>query len=315
MDVALLFFLPLLGGYFFVRSFIVTRYKTSHEETGQVYYRAALTGFWLAVAAAVLHGSLENGSPAYAALTGKIRVEFLVPLFDKSESGAVATSPEHERAVAANLVRSRVVLVCAWAFALGLTAPIWNLLAYTVLWVAHRTVLGFDRLVRRFGWRPGAPRITLVERLIRRSITDDLERVLYEAMVHVEPVQVSLDNSKVYVGIVHSIDPVGPAKHFTMQPLMSGGRDGGGREVRYTSFYDRIIKTVTAAEPARKIELLRRFQIVVPLGRIVTASGFDMAAFKEFELERSRADAAPVKPRSAWLRALLAAFTQPRRDA
>jgi hypothetical protein len=177
-----------------------------------------------------------------------------------------------------------VALTCAWGFVLGLTAPLWNLLARAV---AHLGFRGLEWILRRWGWQSRNPRISPIERLNRRAITDDLERLLYETMVHGELLQVSLDNNKVYVGIVRSVDPVGPAKHFTMQPLMSGGRDGTAREVNYTSFYDRIIRIVTDSEPARRVELLRRFQIVVPLSRIVTASGFDMAAYREFELARS----------------------------
>ena len=129
--------------------------------------------------------------------------------------------------------------------------------------------------------------MSAIERLNRRAITDELERLLYESMVHGELIQLSLDNSKVYVGLVRSVDPIGPAKHVTLQPLISGGRDAAaGRDVEYTSYYDQVMRKVTAAEPRRRKELLRRFQIVVPLARIVTAAGFDMAAFREFAAHR-----------------------------
>ena len=228
--------------------------------------------------------------------------EVLAPLFDKSDPPA-RDEPDAARIrrETASALRSRVALVCLWGFVLGLTAPVWNRVARWVLWLAQAASRGVEWILRRLGWQLRNPRLAFIERLNRRAITDDLERLLYETMVHGELIQVSLDNNKVYVGIVRSVDPVGPAKHFTMQPFMSGGRDAADRDVRYTSFYDRVIRTVTASEPARRAELLRRFQIVVPLARIVTASGFDMAAYREFEAAR------PIKKsevRVGWLAAL-----------
>lgn len=287
MDLALLFFLPLLGGYFFVRRFILTRYATAHEETSKVYYRAALAGCLLALLGGLLHASLVARSGDYAALARDAQAHVLAPLLEKAGGATPQTAAERARQEAAAKVRSMVALTCAWGFVLGLTAPLWNLLARAVLGVANLGFRGLEWILRRWGWQSRNPRISPIERLNRRAITDDLERLLYETMVHGELIQVSLDNNKVYVGIVRSVDPVGPAKHFTMQPLMSGGRDGTAREVNYTSFYDRIIRIVTDSEPARRVELLRRFQIVVPLSRIVTASGFDMAAYRKFELARS----------------------------
>lgn len=287
MDLALLFFLPLLGGYFFVRTFILTRYATAHEEPSKVYYRAALAGCVLALLGALLHASLVTRSATYAALARDAQVNVIAPLFEKGEVGTPQTATDHERREVAAKVRAMVALTCVWAFCLGLGALLCNLLVSAMLGLVHLSSRVIESILRRWGWQPRNPPISPIERLNRRAITDDLERLLYQTMVHGELIQVSLDNNKVYVGIVRSVDPVGAAKHFTMQPLMSGGRDSAAREVKYTSFYDRIIRKVTDSEPIRSKELLRRFQIVIPLSRIVTASGFDMAAYRQFELARS----------------------------
>ncbi len=39
MDVTLLFFLPLIGGFLFVQWFFVTRYRAARQETQRLYYQ------------------------------------------------------------------------------------------------------------------------------------------------------------------------------------------------------------------------------------------------------------------------------------
>jgi hypothetical protein len=289
MDLALLFFMPLLGGYFFVRKCVLTRYRSAHAETSQIYYQAALVGCLLAAAGALTHLMLTTHSADYAAITKDANAHLIEPLLDKGDSASTADALTIERRAKAARARATVALTCVWAFALGLTAPLWNLVVRLAIELVYLPYLALVGLLRLFGWQRGSPPMSATERLNRRAITDELERLLYETMVHGELVQLSLDNSKVYVGLVRSVDPIGPAKHVTLQPLVSGGRDASGRDVQYTTYYDKVMRTVIAADPRRKQELLRRFQVVVPLGRIVTASGFDMAAFGEFSALRTPA--------------------------
>ena len=138
MDLALLFFLPLLGGYFFVRTFILTRYATAHEEPSKVYYRAALAGCVLALLGALLHASLVTRSATYAALARDAQVNVIAPLFEKGEVGTPQTATDHERREVAAKVRAMVALTCVWAFCLGLGALLCNLLVSAMLGLVHR---------------------------------------------------------------------------------------------------------------------------------------------------------------------------------
>ena len=288
LDLALLCFLPLLGGFLFVRGFLLTRYSTAREETARVYYRAAMFGAVLATVGLLAHNELRRAVPAYHALALQTETNIVTPLLAKpaAPAPAVATPSAPAAEVAAARVRAWIFWACTWGFLLGAATPVFNALTRILLWLVNALAIGAVALMRQFGWRPRGPLLSPIERLNRRAITDELERLLYEAMLRADSVQVSLDNQKVYVGIVTSIDPVGPAKHFTLQPLMSGGRNGDDRDVVYTSFYDKVIQAVQQAAPAQGEALLRRMALVVPIARVVTASGFDFDAFKRFSLAR-----------------------------
>ena len=286
MDLALIFFLPLLGGYVFIRSFVLTRYRSAREEISRVYYRAALAGCILAALGGWLHGHLQVTSVDYRALLLNLDTKVLAPLLDKADAPPSADAATNAKRADATRARSLIAMVCVWGFVLGLATPLWNGLLRLLLLIAHGAGIVVVALLRRSGWQM-RPMLSPLEWLNRRSITDELERLLYVAMVRTDPLQVSLDNNKVYVGVVTSIDPVGPAKHFTMQPMMSGGRNSNDRDVIYTSFYDKIIAQVQNTAPAQREELLRRFSLVVPLARIVTASGFDFDAYKRFAMARA----------------------------
>lgn len=300
MDLALLFFLPLLGGYFFVRSFVLTRYQVAHEDTGRTYYRAALAGLGLAVVATLLHIWTERSWPDYAALVRDAQSKLIGPMIEKADAAAVPASAPASWPQAGVRVRATVVLICVWALLLGLLAvPLLNALVRAVMAAidAPRRLLEF--IAKRLGYTPRTPRVSAIERLNRRAITDELEGFLYDALLHGELVQVTLDNHKVYVGVVRTLDPIGPAKHFTMQPFMSGGRDASNRDVLYTTHYDRITKEAfEAAGVARREQVSKRFRLIFPLARLVSVSGFDLAAYRQFELARLAAQ--PVRPRTDW---------------
>jgi hypothetical protein len=95
---------------------------------------------------------------------------------------------------------------------------------------------------------------------------------------------VTLSNSKVYVGsVLESLDPGSPAKYFKIQPWMSGHRGEDGM-VQFNTFYDDILSAFQA-DPGKRAAV-ETFQLVIPIDKVLTASGFDVQAYERFLRER-----------------------------
>lgn len=261
MELALFFVLPLIGGFAFVTGFLLLRYKTGREDAQRLYYRAALFGVFLAFIAALAHEAALR-HPDYARFVASATTSVLAPLFEKDR---VATSVPLT-AAAAN-IRVEIGIVCIYAFLLGALTPLWNL---------------FLRLADYF-WAKFAPlrwRRSFLDRLNLAAITDQLEWLLAKSLFSASLIQVTLSNSKVYVGsVLESLDPRSPAKYFKIQPWMSGYRDDDGT-VQFNTFYDDILAAFE--QDASKRAAVETFQLVIPIDKVLTASGFDVDAYESF---------------------------------
>ncbi|HEY4068365.1 MAG TPA: hypothetical protein VGM74_15800, partial [Burkholderiaceae bacterium] len=74
-----------------------------------------------------------------------------------------------------------------------------------------------------------------------------------------------------------------PAKYFKIQPWMSGYRGADGT-VTFNTFYDEILADFEA-DPAHEAAI-ETFQLVIPIDKVLTASGFDVQAYERFLEER-----------------------------
>ena len=291
MDVALLFFLPLLGGFVFVRTSLLTRYAAAHVETGHVYYSASLSGLLFAVLGLVLHVLLAHTSYPYALLSRDLRLYLIEPLLAHGEGPWMPDHSQWGGPVDPRLeVRALLAFASLWGCALGLATPLWNLLlrAGTAAWDGLRRAT----LEAPAGGAGAArPFLTSIQRIHLATIKDSLERLLVRSMCEYAEILVTLDNAKVYVGYVVEFDPVGPARHVTLQPLMSGYRDAATREVRYTTFHSQVLREALQelGGAAGVRDMLQSFRIVIPIARITTVSGFDLEAFRRFDLAQEGA--------------------------
>ncbi len=271
MDLTLFFVLPLIGGFAFVTKLSLLRYKTGREEAQRLYYRAALYGVVLAIAAALLHEAAQRWSGPYAAFTRNAIATVLLPLLEKDRSTATLAL-----SAPAQAIRVELAIVCIYAFMLGALAPLWNLaLALAdALWVRVA---------------PPPLRRSFLDQLNLRAITDQLEKLLAQSLFSASLVQVSLSNSKVYVGsVLESLDPGSPAKYFKIQPWMSGYRGDDGT-VTFNTFYDEILADFEA-DPEHQAAI-ETFQLVIPIDKVLTASGFDVQAYERFLEERGAGNA------------------------
>lgn len=202
--------------------------------------------------------------PAYASGIRGLTADLVSPLLEKERSaGTLPVS------AVAQALKVQAVFACLWGFALGLATPLWNRLIRTLDWLWTRL--------------PG--RQSFLDRLNLNAITDQLERLITESLINKTLLQVTLNNAKVYVGSVReSLNPASPAKYFKIQPWMSGYRTPKDGRVDFNTFYDKVLAAVDQSDANG--EVAASFQLVIPIDKVVTASGFSLQAYEQFELDR-----------------------------
>lgn len=267
MDVALFFVLPLIGGFAFATQFSLLRYRTGREESQRLYYRAALYGVIFAGAGVFSHHAARVGFPSYNAFIDNVAAGVVLPLLEKERvSQAVPLSQ------AAAKARVELAAVCIYAFILGVLTPLWN-----------QVLRLLDFLWTRMPAATGQGRRSFLSALNRQAITDHLEGLLADALTAATPIQATLSNSKVYVGsVLESLDPASPAKYFKIQPWMSGHRSSDTGKVDFNTFYDSVLVGLDEEEAKRRATT---FQLVIPIDKVVSASGFDFDAYEQFAIE------------------------------
>jgi len=91
------------------------------------------------------------------------------------------------------------------------------------------------------------------------------------------PIIITLDNSKVYVGIVVKLAEPNESKGFNQEiaiiPIISGYRDKETHEVEFTTDYDQVSGN---------------FEIIIKQDKIVTASWFDFDVYTSFRNIKSK---------------------------
>ncbi|MGA2552362.1 MAG: hypothetical protein ABSF50_19625 [Burkholderiaceae bacterium] len=274
MDLALLFFLPLLGGFLFVVDFYGTRFKVARQETQRVYYKAAFCGVVLSIVGLVLHHQFQRQSDTYRDIAVFLRQHFVDPLLERPiPAGGPAPSAD---SIAA---RDELAFACLWGFFLGAAAPLYNVLIMVVDWAW--TYL-FARWV-------GLP--SLRQMINRSSIRDQFELLITDALIQANQVQVTLVNQKVYTGwVTQSVNPESQEKYIRLQPSLSGYRSKDTCQVEFTTNYGKFLEKET---DKRK---LRSFEVVIPIDKVISASGFDPKAYKALHHSAEEAQAPHEEP-------------------
>lgn len=267
MEISLFFVLPLISGFIFVSEFLPLRYRAARSETQRLYYYAALWGVVFSVLGGVIHYGLQAIWSKYATGIDVLYHGYLTPLLERPQSSSSASL-----SMKATTIRADVLVICVWALLIGLLTPVWNL-----------TLRVIDYVLVRFFFKGNAAKAPL-RALNRRAITDEIELLLAEAAPSQSPIQVTLSNSKIYVGtVIESRDPASTLESFRLQPMMSGYRDKDNGTVEYNTFYSNVLNALGAGTNS---VLARSFQIAIPLDKVVMISGFDLGAFNTFQQTR-----------------------------
>jgi hypothetical protein len=246
MDLAAVFLLSLLGGYFFAYLWKRTAYETRRAEGHHLYFRAAFCGVLLFATALCLRQCLLMLVSGYKTLDSSL-VEYVTPVL-KEENGVHAAELR---------VRAEWVLTSVYSLLIGpLAASVLNIV--TPRWWALERSVGVG----------------------------SLDRLLLNAQKAEMPVLLTLSSGKVYIGPVVSItDGAGtPTPTVTILPVFSGHRDGEGRMV-LTTDYDKVYADLErggAQQLGLPTDWQLHFHLAIRADTIVTASLFSPSIYARF---------------------------------
>jgi hypothetical protein len=112
-----------------------------------------------------------------------------------------------------------------------------------------------------------------------------LEQLLYESIIDVSQIQVTIDDGKVYTGWpVHIAARLSQSDtYLQILPLSSGYRDHLTKKIEITTHYDDVYEQLsTALKPEELGFVPEDFIKVIPISRIVVAGKFHPGAYTIF---------------------------------
>lgn len=134
--------------------------------------------------------------------------------------------------------------------------------------------------------------------MLRKLDANALERLFVDAQDRDQPVILTLNSNKVYVGLIQWTPPNPRSEDSFIQilPILSGYRKNETHEVEFTTTYASVIQqTVHGKEdaheeprpgdvqlPHQKRLKLNDFVKVIPISEVVAAGKFDHEAYRRF---------------------------------
>lgn len=138
-------------------------------------------------------------------------------------------------------------------------------------------VIGFS------AWKPlnwWSSRETAI-RAAMQQWNDFLEMLLEDSIKKTLMVNVSLKGGKVYIGFVTgNFDPAYDRKYIRLWPILSGYRNKDTQELAVTTDYTRVYAETASNNSGASV--LDRFQVIVPVGELQSASFFDAKTYDLF---------------------------------
>ncbi len=123
---------------------------------------------------------------------------------------------------------------------------------------------------------------------------NDLLRLLHTASLEEKTVSLSLDNGKVYIGVVAAAPNLAPHDtYLAVTPFYSGYRSRETNELVLTVDYLGVYN--------RENLEAKDFRVVLPMANIRVASFFDQSIYPSFivESDQPQPDSEPAKPKQA----------------
>lgn len=218
-----LLLLPLLGGYWFIHSCYVLRFRAYRMDGYRLLLDSSFAG--------VIFAAVARASTLAIPLSSPIRLWWRGVAGDQAFAGTAVIA-----FCVAVISPYAVNLFVSWRLRrLDGTPFQWR---KSFLGIEGRSALG--RAWNVVGMFLEPARSDALARTVKRWGTD-LDRLLHEASLRATsavPVMISLDNRKVYVGLVARSPDLRPGNQFfELLPIMSGYRDDTDLRVHFVTFY------------------------------------------------------------------------------
>ncbi|WP_273452541.1 hypothetical protein [Nevskia ramosa] len=277
--IAVLLFVPLLGGYLFASSWKLTKYRAAREDSQRLYFLAAFYGIFVAICAFLICMALLPAASASIESAGHLIID-LAPLSLLTPE----PKPPTPEAAEVGLLICFLAIALLWGSTLGIALnKLTSATIALVEWIGRSTPADSKTrlVITRFA-RWLNPYLRAV-----RERGDDIEHLLLRSVERTMPIQVTLTTRKVYIGdVVELVEPQNERKTLRLLPLISGYRDENDFSIvfttSYTDVYARVlapVEDVVAGEPALRIE---DFEIVVQLRDVISINLFDFDTYLQF---------------------------------
>ena len=254
MDVAIVLLLPLLGGYYFSKRSIVTRYKTPRESGHHLYFKSAIIGVWLFIIIGLLHCIIYFSLPTYFNLFQTFIIKTKTLFDDRS-------------------IISHIFWVAILCF-----------LGSFFLWRPFNLFAAKYAECDDLSKKDSLGTSSDIPHYLRKAISDDdIAYVLTSAAIRKMAVLATTDSGKVYVGYVtNTPDPSVERKSFTLLPVMSGFRNEE-HKICFNTDYDFVhsdMKDETISDLPHLVK--DDFIVTLPIDKISSLRFFDFAAYEKF---------------------------------
>lgn len=123
-------------------------------------------------------------------------------------------------------------------------------------------------------------------RLVRKGWASGFDQLIYRAARRERPVMLTLEDHKVYVGLVEAVFTNQRAprdSYLKILPLMSGYRDAVTHQVQVTTYYRPVYRSLSREHGRLSPNLRIQFEKIVPVGRVVSAGLFEARYFRSFK--------------------------------
>jgi hypothetical protein len=112
---------------------------------------------------------------------------------------------------------------------------------------------------------------------------DDLELLLYRALVNDDTIAISMENKKEYIGyVVRGFEPEEERKFLRILPMLSGFRDKATGKITYTTPYEEVIKHMCRDDNKANMSS-EDFEMILPVLDIKSAHIFDIETYNAFQ--------------------------------
>ncbi|MEW8606837.1 MAG: hypothetical protein AB2594_19080 [Candidatus Thiodiazotropha sp.] len=266
MDDAILYLLPLAGGYALSTTWTASLYHASRESGHRLYLRAIFYAAILLIICTLLHTSIFSNSEFYRNnLLGFVseifELETETSLFGDSSVYLIICSSVLIGPFLGHLLNTPKLL-------LYLNIPRQGFLAKTLQRIQYWEVFLLKHAIKNNDF----------EKLIARSVFSNL------------PIMFTLENGKVYVGwAVAAPNPSHTRRAVRILPLLSGYRNSATHKVVFVTDYYEVFDKMTS-DVSNELDHLTAedFEVVLPVDYIISAHLFDLVVYDHFKENKQR---------------------------